>query len=144
MTAQAMEEDLACVGNETNGQRLYKSCGISGIRGEAAKGFPSVRYIGLPVFRSALEKGRNMARITALLYLIAGVEDTNMIARGGRKGAMEGAKMTAILLRREFDPEDVFRLDQWFIRRNLSPGGCADLLAAVCFVYELTKKDGAK
>lgn len=138
MTGAPMAEDLRTAVGRTAGERLYRSRGISGIRGEAAKGLPSVRNIGLPAFRETLPRGRNLARITALLHLIARVEDTNMMARGGPEGAREGAEMAAQLLYWGFTEEDVTRLDQWFIRRNLSPGGCADLLAAVCFVYEIT------
>lgn len=138
ISAKAMAEDMAQARDETNGQRLYRIQGITGIRGEVAEGLPSVRSIGLPSFRAALPKGRNMARITGLLHLISCVEDTNMIARGSFEGARKGAEMAEALLRKDFSLEDVGGLDQWFIQNNLSPGGCADLLAAVCFVHELT------
>ena len=34
--------------------------------------------------------------------------------------------------------EAIRRLDTAFIERNLSPGGCADLLAVTLFLYRLT------
>ena len=73
------------------------------------------------------------------MHLIARVEDTNMISRGGREGAKEGAARAAALLERETYParEQMEALDDWFIERNLSPGGCADLLSAVYFVDRL-------
>lgn len=130
---------------ETVGQRLYARYGIRGIRGEAARGLPAVAKIGLPVFRACLEKGldRNHAGAVTLLHLIARVEDTNMISRGGREGAKEGAARAAALLERETYParEQMEALDDWFIERNLSPGGCADLLSAVYFVDRLLRQD---
>ena len=31
---------------------------------------------------------------------------------------------------------EVLRMDEMYIRANLSPGGCADLLAATYFLYD--------
>ena len=120
--------------------RLYAKHGIRGIRGEVACGLPSLSEIGLPVFRGCLEQGmnRNDAGVLTLLHLIAHVEDTNMIARGGLELAREGAEQAAQLLKQYPSAARVEALDDWFILRNLSPGGCADLLAAVFFVHDLT------
>lgn len=141
MTEKAMAEDLRHAGADTVGQRLYTQKGIRGIRGEVATGLPSVANIGLPVFRACLEQGmdRNIAGAVTLLHLIARVEDTNMISRGGLEGAKAGAEKAAQLLACTPALEEIGELDDWFIQRNLSPGGCADLLAAIYFVYQLTK-----
>ena len=141
MTKAAMEEDWKQSGN-TVGFRLYARLGIRGIRGEAAAGLPSVSDIGLPLYREFLSQGlsRNDAGVRTLLHLIARVEDTNMIARGGMEGAKAGAEACARLLEREFTLADVELLDDQFIARRLSPGGCADLLAAVYFLHSLTKQ----
>ncbi len=140
MTAQAMEEDLGRVTGKTAGERLYLSRGIQGIRGEAALGFPSVEKLGLPAFRQGLERGMdaNDAGVWALLSMIARVRDTCMIRRGGMEGAGAAMEKTAALLGSGWDPERVRELDDWFIARNLSPGGCADLLAAVYFIEKLS------
>ena len=135
MTREAMEEDWAKGGN-TAGFRFYGAMGIRGIRGQVADGLPAVSQIGLPQFRKYLEQGmdRNEAAVRTLLHLIAQVEDTNMIARGGMEGAKIGAQWAEELLNREFTLADVEKLDERFIAENLSPGGCADLLAAVYFL----------
>ena len=138
MTRAAMEADFQ-KGGDTVGQRLYRDHGIRGIRGQVAEGLPAVREVSLPVYRDCLGKGMeaNKAAVHSLLHLIAGVEDTNMINRGGLAGAKAGAEACEALISREFSLEDVEKLDRWFIERNLSPGGCADLLAATCFVHHL-------
>lgn len=142
MTARAMGEDLCHAGSDTVGQRLYTQNGIRGIRGEVAQGLPSVEDIGLPVYRSCRERGmdKNRAGGITLLHLVSRVEDTNMISRGGLEGAKEGAARAATLLETG-DPtlEQLQELDDWFVQKNLSPGGCADLLAAVYFIHQLTK-----
>lgn len=142
MTKAAMQEDLRRSGGDTVGQRLYVQRGIPGIRGEAAQGLPSVEKIGLPAYRACLDRGldRNKAGAITLLHLIAQVEDTNMLSRGGTEGAAAGAAWAAELLKggRLPAPSEIEALDDRFIQRNLSPGGCADLLAAVYFVDALT------
>ena len=61
-----------------------------------------------------------------------------MYHRGGRELARRAMEKTAALLDGDVTVEAVEALDDWFIRHNLSPGGCADLLAAVYFVESLT------
>ncbi len=138
MTRDAMDQDFR-TGGDTVGHRLYARFGIRGIRGQVSDGLPAVEHIGLPAFRMCISRGEggNAAGVHTLLTLIAGVEDTNMIARGGLDGAAEGAMMAQRLLEQGYSLPDVEALDAWFIQRNLSPGGCADLLAAVYFVNGL-------
>lgn len=122
----------------TAGERLYLSQGLTGIRGEAARGLPGVRDRALPALRRALAAGRsrNDAGAIALLHLIASVEDTNMTARGGPEAARAARTACAAVLEREALPsmETIAELDRDFIRQNLSPGGCADLLSAAFFL----------
>ena len=145
MTKEAMERDLARRGADTAGMRLYNEMGIRGIRGEVAEGLPSIRDFGLPVYRNCLDKGmdQNRAGAITLLNLIVSVVDTNMIKRGGMDGAMAAIRKTAQMLLKNDSPEqeEIESLDDWFIERNLSPGGCADLLAAVYFIQGLTKEN---
>ena len=143
MTGQTLMEDFLTENKDTVGQRLYAENGISGIRGEAAKGFPSLSGLGLPKYLQLKEQGLPSERAGAitLLHLIAHVEDTNMISRGGLAGAAEGKSKVISLLKENELPSDrhIEALDDWFIRQNLSPGGCADLLAAIYFLSRLSE-----
>ena len=145
MTGKPMEKDLERREEDTAGMRLYNEMGIRGIRGEVSEGLPSIRDFGLPVYRSCLEKGmdQNRAGAITLLNLIVSVVDTNMIKRGGMDGSMAAIRKTAQMLLKNDAPEqaEIEALDDWFIERNLSPGGCADLLAAVYFIEALTKRN---
>lgn len=80
-----------------------------------------------------------MAGVVTLLNLIVAVVDTNMIKRGGMELAMDAIRKTTQLLMRQEIPaiSEVEALDDWFVERNLSPGGCADLLAAVYFIQKI-------
>lgn len=134
----AAEEDLANAAAETAGLRLYRELGIRGIRGEMADGLPSVSQIALPAFREALDCGysRNDAGAITLLHLIAKVDDTNIYHRSGRAGAAFAADAAQNLLKQKRFPstEEIEAMDDAFISRRLSPGGCADLLAATYFL----------
>lgn len=126
----------------TAGARLYRDHGIRGIRGQMAEGLPILRDTALPLLDSLLGRGmsRNDAGVQVLLHLIAELKDTNMVARGGPEKAEQARQTVRALLSREPRPthEALSRLNEAFIRDNLSPGGCADLLAAAFLVYDLT------
>ncbi|MBR2896088.1 MAG: triphosphoribosyl-dephospho-CoA synthase CitG [Oscillospiraceae bacterium] len=127
----------------TAGVRLYLQYGLRGARGEIADGLPGVRDVALPALRGALAHGcsQEHAAAVALLHLIARGSDTNMVTRGGIEGAKFGAQAAKELLERSAVPsvEQIRVLDQQFIKRNLSPGGCADLLALTLFLYQWEK-----
>ena len=116
------------------GERQYAEFGFTGVRGEAAAGFPSVKNIALPALRGALSAGKNLndAGLCALLALMREVLDSNIVKRGGMAG-QEFVWQSA----RDAEPEayELRRMNDSFVQKNLSPGGCADLLAAAYFVY---------
>lgn len=141
MVGSSIEADFASATGKTAGERLYLQHGIRGIRGEAADGFPAVKNIGLPHFRQALAEGfsQNDAGVLTLLHLIAQVQDTNLYHRGGYDGALWAANAAQQLLSQNPSNAMVAQLDDAFIERNLSPGGCADLLAVTYFLYALNQ-----
>lgn len=145
MTRAAVDAELAALDAQpetavTKGQRLYLTRRLRGIRGEVADGLPAVWEASLPKLRAALARGhsRNDAGVYALLALIARGTDTNMVARGGVAAAQQAAEDAAGLLAAAEFPRlcDVLDMDAAFIRDNLSPGGCADLLAATYFLHD--------
>ena len=64
-----------------------------------------------------------------------------MVKRGGVDGAAWGAQKARDLLKNTQSPSarEIAALDAEFIEKNLSPGGCADLLALTLFLYEWGK-----
>ena len=126
---------------KTAGERLYQTYGLTGIRGEAAKGFPCVANIGLPVYQQQLARGKsqNDAAAITLLHLLTQVEDTNLYHRGSAEGAAFAQNAAAALLP-EPTMAEISELDEKFIEKNLSPGGCADLLAATLFLHKLSNQ----
>ena len=124
---------------KTTGERLYAQYGIAGIRGQAEAGFPAVLCRGLPVLKEGLRKGLGLDRAgaAALRAMLAGTDDTNLIARSSRETQLQISRETAALLEKEPYPEtETLRtLDREFSHRGLSPGGSADLLALCYFLY---------
>ena len=128
--------------DDTNGLRCYRLHHLKGIRGEAAQGFPAVAQTGLPTLRRHLSAGLSLndAACLTLLALISVVTDTNMIRRGGLAEALSRQQeahsfLSSITL--ETLRSTLTSLDQDYISKNLSPGGCADLLALSLFLFFL-------
>lgn len=129
---------------KTAGQKLYLQYGITGVRGQAEGGFPVVLNVGLPKLEAALSAGKsiNEAGCAALLAMLADTVDTNMIHRGGYELATDTSKTLKDLLINEPFPtmKTLEALDSEFIRRNLSPGGTADLLALTLMLHFLKEE----
>ncbi len=129
----------------SHGAEVARRHGVGGARLEAARGLPSVYSIALP----SLRLGRRLAggdeeaaRVQACLALIARIDDTNLLHRGGGAGlAFAQAQATAFLASGGVGQKDwrarAEALHTAFVARNLSPGGCADLLAMALFIDKL-------
>ena len=133
-----IEDELKNPAMDTHGARMFRKYGTTGIRGEAAKGFPSVLRYALPAIRRA-DLSQNNRILLALMQLVANVDDTNVLVRTGAEGAAY-AKSAAKVLLAECDPgsaafiEALTAMDADFTARNISPGGCADLVSAAWFL----------
>lgn len=125
------------VDTNTHGQTLFTKYGIQGIRGEAAGGFPTVLAQALPVLRDLAKSGiqdQNAIHLQVLLHLMTQAEDTNVIARAGLEALhdVRSSAEHALAMGGALTPEglaELWRMDQEFTKRNISPGGCADLLS---------------
>ena len=140
LSSASIKRDFESIDGATAGGRAYIECGMRGIRGEVIDGFPSVKKIAIPAYRAALARGKNKndAGAITLLHLIANVYDTTLYKRGGKAGVLYARDRASELLS-SGDPtvEDIRQMDAELIERNLSPGGCADLLAVTYFLTEL-------
>jgi triphosphoribosyl-dephospho-CoA synthase len=135
---------VALAATPSHGQLMAARHGVTGARGEALQGFPSVFEIALPGLRSALDRGADTQR--ALLHtffvLLAETLDTNVLFRGGAEGLQFIQAQAGEFLEcgSVFEPgwqERAESLHRQCSIKSLSPGGCADLLAAAWFVHQL-------
>jgi triphosphoribosyl-dephospho-CoA synthase len=116
---------------------------LSGVRGEAKRGFPSIFNVGLPAFQRALSSTkREAARVQAFFALLEVCEDTTLLNRGGYAGWRFARMQSRRFLHYggvtccgwEALAEDIHCA---FVARNLTAGGAADLLAATLFVNDV-------
>lgn len=142
MVQKELPGELSAITEETahtHGQQLYIRWGITGIRGQAAAGFPAVGQKGLPVLREALAQGHTLeeAGRAALLAIMTVCQDTNLLRRGGAEGSRQAIRQVKGVLAETQCPDEktLEALDQAFIAQGLSPGGSADLLAATYLMH---------
>jgi len=135
---------VASTATPSHGQLMAARHGVTGARGEALLGFPSVFEIALPGLRSALNRGADMqlALLHTFFVLLAGTLDTNVLFRGGAEGLRFIHTQAQDFLERGsvFEPgwqQRAESLHRQCSIQNLSPGGCADLLASAWFVHQL-------
>ncbi len=128
----------------TKGEAMYLRYGVTGVRGEAQSGFRSVLMLSLPVYRQERQAGvsANDALVDALLQLLAGAGDTNILGRHDWQVLCYAQQQAAQAIARGgmqtvAGREAVQAMDEDFIRRWISPGGCADLVAVTHFCYEV-------
>jgi len=131
----------------SNGARVCREFGVAGARGEASAGFPHVIEVGLPALAAARRRGagETCARLDALLAIMSSLDDTCLLHRGGWEAvqaARSGARHVLALggCATAAGAAALLALDAELLRRNASPGGCADLLAACLFLDGATRE----
>ena len=131
----------------SHGEKNLEKYGTLGARGEAISGYESVRNISLPLLMKRLSEGKdwNLIKLEALFLLMSQVDDSNILARHNPQVLSEVRAMAGEFLKTtgvygESSIEVLKRMDGEFIRRNISAGGCADLLAVTIFMAQLIRK----
>jgi len=149
MTEGIVEHDFRNISSKkelTHGEKLFIEHGFTGIRGEAQNGYPVIRDIAMPLLRE-LDAGKRTYEerlLEVLLTLMSKVEDSNIVSRGGIE-ALNYVKDCAdeFIASGGMRQTDAYKkLDEMnadFIRRNLSPGGSADLLSLVIFLGKMER-----
>jgi triphosphoribosyl-dephospho-CoA synthase len=126
----------------SHGSQVARRYKAGGARREAAEGMASLYRVGLPALQLArviAPDDEEAVRVHLCMALIAEVGDSNLLYRGGAEG-LAFAQAQA----RDFLAHGGVACPDWqdraatihrrFVERNLSPGGCADLLAMTLFV----------
>jgi len=137
--------DLETKENLTHGEKLYLKYGFTGIRGEAEKGYPVLRDEVMPYLRSLNKQMTYEETLLETLFLLMKhVEDSNIVTRGGMESlSYVRSSAERFLHDGGMRQQDAFNklqtLNVEFIRRNLSPGGAADLLSLAIFLGKVEK-----
>lgn len=128
----------------SHGERARLRFGVAGARGEAQAAFPHAIRVGLPTLRAARDRGvpEDCARLDALMAIMASLDDTCLLHRGGL-AALEAAKAGARAVlaaggtAAPAGHERLHRLHAELMARWASPGGSGDLLAVTLFLDRL-------
>jgi triphosphoribosyl-dephospho-CoA synthase len=146
---QLWGEGVAEVGRtapDSHGARVIRRYGARGAREELLAGLPTLLKIAVPALRQALKETScaERASVQCLFAIMAELQDTNLLHRGG----LEGLVFVQSAARRFLDAGGVHARD-WRQRAldlhgdcvalHLSPGGAADCLAAAWFVHGLSQ-----
>lgn len=136
---------LAAKQHYTHGERMFLQYGCCGIRGEVEAGLPLVNrnaaYLEECTQRrlqcTSGQLPQRDAHLYTLLHIIAENEDTNVLFRAGAAALRDlQTRCTAILnsgLTGAALYHAVDELDAYCIQQHISPGGSADIFAAVLF-----------
>lgn len=110
----------------THGAAVRAQCG--GIRTEAVSGYPTAQAV--------LRQLRQSGPLDALLLSMSRLDDSTLWHRGGAEGAQLVRSRAADIFAAPASEREARtrRLDAELIKRNLSPGGSADLLAMAFFL----------
>ena len=125
----------------SHGGEVLRRTGRAGARREAALGFPSVFGAAIPAYRAARNTGLdgNAMSVHTLFALMEAVDDSTVLFRGGIEGGSFVRDSARAFLAdggclRANWFERAEKLHRAFTERNVSAGGCADLLACTLFV----------
>ena len=129
---------------DSHGQQMYKKYGVTGAIEMVATGFQIIQNLALPCFYETLHRTQDFEKATmqTLMTLIATLSDTNLVWRGGMSDLKNAQMMAKQFLQAGGVHQSNWRqavrmINRYFIHRNLSPGGSADLLAVTIFFYKV-------
>lgn len=147
MTVDILKKELLEINADTaksNGEKNLIQYGTFGIRGEAIQGYPAIINLVLPTLLQGITENRdwNHVKLQTLLTLMSEVEDSNILFRHNQKILLcvhdearqfleKGGAYSQDAL------DELCRMDEDYSLRNISAGGCADLLAAGIFLVLL-------
>jgi len=122
---------------------VAKYC-VRGAREEALEGFPTLMSVAVPTLTKAIGTVSSIkhAQVQTLFAIMAELDDTNLLHRGGSEGldfVRDQAKVFLAkggVLSAGWESRAI-GMHQQFVTRHLSPGGSADMLAAAIFVRSL-------
>ena len=158
MTAEILKEEILHLvspsdaenrteGFQTNGIKNLQAYGTAGIRGEALLGYPSVTEAAIPVLQQGKKEGRdwNLVKLQVLMTLMSQVQDSNILSRTCPEVLKNVHKEAKMFLEaggayQKDAVQMLLQMDRSFIKRNISAGGCADILATAVFLDSLVEE----
>ena len=128
----------------THGSKAKANNKLKGALDNAREGYPQLFKAWLPFYLDCLAEGDGYALHKTLLRIMCDLDDTNIVYRTSMETMQEVQAEARRML--EHIPEtthfeaalQVMNTD--YIRRNISPGGSADMLSLVVFLSNVVRK----
>lgn len=145
MTADLVAQDFKDVAQKTNlsyGEKIYVQYQFTGVRGEAASGYPLLTKNLLPYLRQLRSLPQEERFLRGLVLAMSLLEDGNLLHRGGFDAWQEVQAEAKKVVGQDLGTAAFFAwlkaYDATLQARNLSPGGSADLLSLgiLCLALE--------
>lgn len=106
----------------------------------AREGYRQLFGEWLPFYETRIKGDDSYVKHKTLLRIMCDLDDTNIVYRTDYD-TMLNVKTLARHLLEDFSEAGIDDLNRDFVSRNISPGGSADMLALVVFLFGITRKD---
>lgn len=106
----------------------------------AREGYSQLFGEWLPFYETRIKGDDSYVKHKTLLRIMCDLDDTNIVYRTDYD-TMLNVKTQARHLLEDFSEAGIDDLNRDFVSRNISPGGSADMLALVVFLFGITRKD---
>ncbi len=106
----------------------------------AREGYSQLFGEWLPFYETRIKGDDSYVKHKTLLRIMCDLDDTNIVYRTDYD-TMFNVKTQARHLLEDFSEAGIDDLNRDFVSRNISPGGSADMLALVVFLFGITRKE---
>ena len=106
----------------------------------AREGYSQLFGEWLPFYETRIKGDDSYVKHKTLLRIMCDLDDTNIVYRTDYATMLQ-VKTEARRLLEDFSEAGIEDMNRDFMSRNISPGGSADMLALVVFLFGITRKD---
>lgn len=121
-------------------QLAQAGCKLKSALDNAREGYSQLFGEWLPFYETRIKGDDSYVKHKTLLRIMCDLDDTNIVYRTDY-ATMQQVKTQARHLLEDFSEAGIDDLNRDFVSRNISPGGSADMLALVVFLFGITRKD---
>ena len=121
-------------------QLAQSGCSLKSALDNAREGYSQLFGEWLPFYETRIKGDDSYVKHKTLLRIMCDLDDTNIVYRTDYD-TMLNVKTLARHLLEDFSEAGIDDLNRDFVSRNISPGGSADMLALVVFLFGITRKD---
>ena len=121
-------------------QLAQSGCSLKSALDNAREGYTQLFEEWLPFYETRIKGDDSYVKHKTLLRIMCDLDDTNIVYRTDY-ATMLNVKTLARHLLEDFSEAGIEDMNRDFVGRNISPGGSADMLALVVFLFGITRKD---